>query len=357
MEPGALNFASCARISEDEYQKAVAGNSAPQAGDVLFSKDGTVGKVHLVTEEEPFAVLSSIAILRPNVGILESRYLAHALRTPSIVGQAESKKTGSALRRIILKDLKRVQFPLPPVEKQRRIAAILDKADAVRRKRQEAIRLTDELLRSAFLEMFGDPVTNPKGWMKGKVGDYLSFVTSGSRGWAKYYASTGARFIRSLDVKMNHISDDDAVFVNVPSGAEADRTRVQPGDVLLTITGSKIGRVAPVSEDIGEAYVSQHVAILRLDNRIRAPFLSMFMSDPRGGQRQITKAQYGQTKPGLNLQQIREFEIPIVPATQQDAFVDFQQKLGRTNQKYIEAESGSSELFESLVQRTFRGEL
>ena len=75
-----------------------------------------------------------------------------------------------------------LQIPLPPLEEQKRIAAILDKADAIRRKRQQAIQLADDFLRSVFLDMFGDPVTNPKGWEVKHLGDCLDFLTSGARG-------------------------------------------------------------------------------------------------------------------------------------------------------------------------------
>ena len=207
--------------------------------------------------------------------------------------------------------IKRFEIPLPPIDEQRRIAAILDKADAVRRKRKEAIALTEDLLRSAFLEMFGDPVTNPKGWKVQDLDSHLSFVTSGSRGWAKYYAESGDRFIRSLDVRMNYISDTESAYVNAPSGSEASRARIESGDVLLTITGSRIGRVAPVPKNYGVGYISQHVAILRTEHTILPQYLSFFLSLPSGGQRQIERMQYGQTKPGLNLSQIRRFQIPL----------------------------------------------
>lgn len=105
----------------------------------------------------------------------------------------------------------------------------------------------------------------------------------------------------------------DAVFVKPPNGAEADRTRVKPGDLLLTITGSRIGRVAPVSERLNGAFISQHVAILRLKAGLLPEFLSMFLSLDAGGQREIARVHYGQTKPGLNLDQIRELRAPVPP--------------------------------------------
>ena len=154
--------------------KADAGSSAPQVGDVLFSKDGTVGKVHVVRESKKFAVLSSLAILRPSTR-LDSNYLGHILRSPSVVRQASKNKTGSALRRIILGDIKKLTIPLPPLPEQKRIAAILDKADAIRRKRQQAIQLADDFLRAVFLDMFGDPVTNPKGWEVRPLGQISNF--------------------------------------------------------------------------------------------------------------------------------------------------------------------------------------
>ena len=97
-----------------------------------------------------------------------------------------------------------------------------------------------------------------------KLGDNLLFITSGSRGWSEYYSPTGQRFIRSLDVQMNYIGNEDMAFVLPPDNSEARRTQSKAGDVLLTITGSRIGRVAPVPDDLDGAFVSQHVAILRM---------------------------------------------------------------------------------------------
>ena len=93
---------------------------------------------------------------------LDDQYLFYFLPRP--LKQIEAKSNFVTVKHLSVKQIQAIKIPLPPLEEQRRIAAILDKADGVRRKRKEAIRLTKELLRSTFLEMFGDPVTNPKGW-------------------------------------------------------------------------------------------------------------------------------------------------------------------------------------------------
>src|SRR5262245_22227131 len=143
--------------------------------------------------------------------------------------------------------------------------------------RRYALELSDSFLPVAFLKMFGDPCENPKGIPVKELGEYLSFVTSGSRGWAEHYATQGARFIRAQDVLLNGFSDEAAVFVTVPEGAEAKRTRVHEGDVLLTITGS-VGRVAAVDARHAGGHISQHVAILRLKEGLSPRYLSMFLS-------------------------------------------------------------------------------
>ena len=93
------------------------------------------------------------------------------MKTDDCLTQASQSKTGSAIRRIILKDLKRVRFPLPPLTEQKRIAGILDAAEALRAKRREALTQLDTLIQSTFLDMFGDPVTNPMGWKVRSLGD------------------------------------------------------------------------------------------------------------------------------------------------------------------------------------------
>ena len=354
IQDGTIQLDSMNYISEERFN--LLGSGKIQQNDIIYCLRGSLGKTAIVQRIDEGAIASSLVIIRPN-DCLTTNYLYYFLTSP--LGQAEIRKydNGSSQPNLSAKSVKAYTLPLPPLEEQRRIAAILDKADAVRRKRRDAIRLTEELLRSMFLEMFGDPVTNPKGWKIDKLGNHLSFITSGSRGWSKYYSETGDRFIRSLDVRMNHISDSDSVFVKAPNNIEAKRTCISDNDVLLTITGSRIGRVAPIPKGIGTAYISQHVAILRPQSTILPKYLSFFLSLESGGQRQIAKMQYGQTKPGLNLSQISSFEILLPPVEQQTRFNDFwlRQELALEHQTC--ASKHENNLFSSFIQRAFKGDL
>ena len=173
MTNAGLDFVNCAFISNADFDYAVKSNSCPKVGDVLFSKDGTVGKVHVVKEELNFGVLSSIAILKPDKSKLFPDYLGHALKSPTILAAALRNKTGSAIRRIIVGDIKKLSIPVPSLDEQKRIAAVLEKADALRQKRRLALEKLDTLLRSVFLEMFGDPESNPYKIERVRLGKYI----------------------------------------------------------------------------------------------------------------------------------------------------------------------------------------
>jgi len=116
-------------------------------------------------------------------------WVYYYLRQESTRKKAELNMTGSAgQKRVPSSFLEEVLIPLPPLPEQKRIAAILEKADRLRRQRHYALELSDTYLQTVFLEMFGDPVTNPKGWIQERLGEKITYITSGSRGWARYYA-------------------------------------------------------------------------------------------------------------------------------------------------------------------------
>jgi type I restriction enzyme S subunit len=333
-------------VEEGDLVIASSGISFDEDG-LLRTRGAFVRSVHL-----PLCLNTSTIRFKPKRDT-DLRYLRFWLDSHEFRSQITRLVTGSAQQNFGPSHLENVSITLPPLSEQRRIAGQLDQTDRLRRTRRYALELNNTFLPAAFLGLFGDHVRNPKNLRIAELDDFLSFVTSGSRGWAEYYVPNGDRFIRSLDVRMNHISDKDAVFVNAPEGTEADRARVRTGDVLLTITGSQIGRVAPVPPRIDGAFVSQHVAILRLKPGILPVFLSMFMSLESGGQRQIARLQYGQTKPGLSLGQIHEFKIPVPPLPLQKQFAVLVARHERLRAVQREALRQAEHLFQSLLHRAF----
>lgn len=151
----------------------------------------------------------------------------------------------------------------------------------------------------------------PEGWVWASLDQLAEFITSGSRGWADYYSDAGATFIRSQNINTDCLDLSDIAFVNPPAGSEGARTRVQRDDVLLTITGANVGKAARVEAELGEAYVSQHVALIRMVETGLAELLHLFLTAEAGGRGQLRKEAYGAGKPGLNLQQVAAVSVPL----------------------------------------------
>jgi type I restriction enzyme S subunit len=352
-EDGQINFEE-----EREFREVKKGYTYFERGDVLLAKitpcfeNGKATRTLSLLNPIGFGS-TEFHVLRAGKGI-DPSYLFHIIWNSKLREVGANNMTGSAGQKRVPADfLKRLEIPVPALNEQRRIAAILDKADSLRRKRKRAVALVehgrDSVIESALQSNSSGQVAALK--------EYLEFITTGGRNWSQYYSQGGSRFIRSLDVRMNSISNEGLVYVTPPNNAEARRTCTRDGDVLLTVTGSRIGRVAELPVNLSGSYVSQHVAILRLNRKkLRPKFLSFFLSS-RAGQRQIQKWQYGQTKPGLNFRQIEGFLIP-------KASIDFQIYLEQAIERF-EALLGVQEvhsarltnLFSSLQSRAFSGHL
>jgi type I restriction enzyme S subunit len=154
-------------------------------------------------------------------------------------------------------------------------------------------------------------------WPTLTLGDLSEFVTSGSRGWSRYYSERGAMFIRSQDISQDRLDLSRVARVQLPhTSVEGARTRVQEGDVLITITGANVTRVAYVDGSIGEAYVSQHVALVRPHSPKSGSFLHLVLRSPTI-RRRLLQLAYGAGKPGLNLDQLRQLSLPAPPLSEQ----------------------------------------
>jgi type I restriction enzyme S subunit len=236
----------------------------------------------------------------------------------------ENSGQGGVRVRIYFDALAKLPLLLPPLAEQRKIAAILSSVDETIEKTEAVIAQLDVVKKAMLEELLtrGIPGRHsrfkqteigevPEEWRVVSLENLSAFLTSGSRGWAKHYAPSGATFIRSQNVRDGALDLTDRAFVSPPPGAEGERTRVACGDVLITITGNSVGNVALADDFPGPAYVSQHVGLVRLKDARLGAFVAMWLSPGSPGNRQVLAAQYGQSKPGLNLENIRRFLVPI----------------------------------------------
>jgi type I restriction enzyme S subunit len=295
----------------------------------------------------------------PNRDRVLPRYLFRFLETVDLYSYA-SKTAVPALRK---SDLEQIQVPLPDKSIQQRIAAILDKADAIRRKRQETIALTDELLRSTFLEMFGDPMMNPKGWPMMTIGEIASKsgqIVDGPFGSTlkpDCYVSDGVRVIRNFNIHDGCFDDSDFRHVTHEKFEEIRRSEARPGDLLISTKGT-VGDVCRMPELRGESVLSATGTVrIRIESAEWDPDFIVHQMIVPSYKAYIQRRQAGSIQKYLNLSGIREFVLFKPPVELQRSFAEFAERNRQLHARLALHQRGSEELFDSLVQRAFRGEL
>lgn len=164
----------------------------------------------------------------------------------------------------------------------------------------------------------------PDHWSATKLKWSTSMVTSGSRGWAQYYADEGDYFVRIGNLSRGSLDfdDSDVHYVQIPPGAEGARTMTRSGDLLFSIT-AYLGSVAVVDAEHAGAYVSQHVALARLSSNQLDPWYAGYVALSNSGQRQLREQAYGGTKIQLSLDDIRSLVLPLPSAEEQKLIVKF----------------------------------
>jgi len=164
------------------------------------------------------------------------------------------------------------------------------------------------------------PSRIPKNWVWVSLGDLSQLITSGSRGWKSYYSDSGNTFIRSQDIKFDKLLIDNKAYVSLPKKTEGKRAKVSNGDLLITITGANVGKCALVRDLSETAYVSQHVALVKLHSIIYTDYLHKWLTNGYGGREMLIGDSYGD-KPGLNLKQISSLVVPFPPIEEQKRIV------------------------------------
>jgi len=166
-------------------------------------------------------------------------------------------------------------------------------------------------------QVSADLQLSPVGWRWMTLEELSEYITSGSRGWKAYLANTGDAFIRSQDIKNDALIFENPAHVALPEKAEGKRTLVNAGDLLLTITGGNVGKCAIVPDLPYKAYVSQHVALIRLRDPKLSEFIHFWMINAYGGRSFLSRYIYGD-KPGLNLTQVGSIPIPVPPEVERN---------------------------------------
>jgi len=334
-----------------------------RAGDILVSTvRPNLNAVAVVPDDLHGATASTgFTVLRPNERKLSGNFLFHWVRSPAFISEMIKLATGQSYPAVSDKIVKASKVPLFPLDEQRRIAAILDQADALRRLRSRALDKLNTLGQAIFHEMFGDLRTNDRGWQEGvtlgDLAEVVSGITKGRKVKAEvlrevpYLAVSNVqdRFLKMDVVKTIDATED-----------EIDRFRLYRDDILLTEGGDpdKLGRGTLWKEQLPECIHQNHVFRVRVtDDRVRPTFLSWQLGSERGKAYFLQSAKQTTGIASINKTQINAFPLLLPPPELQKQFEerldDVEAGLGTYKKANIQLEN----LFASIQHRAFKGEL
>lgn len=233
--------------------------------------------------------------------------------------QLQKSGTGTTFKAITQNVIKNIEVPVPSLDEQERIVSkieeLFSKLDASVAELQTAKEKLKVYRQAVLKEAFAE------FQVKKPIREMTAIVTSGSRGWAKYYSSDGAKFIRIGNLTRDSIRIDfnEMQYVALPENAEGTRTKLHANDVLVSITAD-LGSIGLVPKTIGDAYINQHIALVRFVNPEQSEFMAWYLRSD-WGQKDLLKNKRGAGKLGLGLDDIRDTKVPVVSDEQAKTIV------------------------------------
>ena len=332
-----------------------------RSGDVLVSTVrpnlNAVGRVPV--ELDGATASTGFCVLRPRSEVADGAYLFYWVRSPRFVGEMVRRATGASYPAVSDRIVCESKIPLPPLDEQKRIAGILDAADALRVKRREALAELDTLLQSTFLDMFGDPVTNPMGWEIPALSEVTDEIYRYPTYFGIVYQNEGVPEIRGELIGKDGKLDTDPSKLRFIAQATSDkfsRTQLTAGDLVMTVRGT-IGKIGIVPAELSNANMTANLIRISPARSIIDPVFLLHVALGPYFLNQLSKASSSTTIKTIKALDLKVIPIPLPPLNRQHRFAAIAESVEqqKTGQRAHLAELDT--LFASLQSRAFRGDL
>ncbi|SFR09031.1 type I restriction enzyme, S subunit [Enterobacter sp. kpr-6] len=370
--------------------------------DIVISRAGSIGFSSLLKNPPSNAVFASYLIRFKPSDFFSELYLKRFLESGNYWNQLSSMSAGNAVQNVNAQKLSTLIVPIPPLVEQIIIAEKLDtllaQVDSTKARLEQIPQILKRFRQALMAAAVSGHLTEawrnkhcnidinnisvskykpnnglfeqakssvpeiPSSWQIIPSAHLIEYITSGSRGWADYYSTEGALFLRMSNVRYNttKLDLDDLQFVNLPGSVEGKRSHVKVDDLIISLTAD-VGRVARIDKDLGEAYINQHLALVRPTKNIDSEYFALCIASQNIGVKQIQFFKKGATKAGLGLDDIRSLAIPFPPLSEQQEIVRRVEQLfvyADTIEKQVNnALTRVNNLTQSILAKAFRGEL
>lgn len=364
VKSGELKNRYVTEVEEYITENAVKNSSAkliPKGSLLIAMYGATVGEISQLNFEA--ATNQAVCNILPDSKICDVNYLYRFLQSSK--NWLLSRRVGGGQPNISQSLIRDLEVPLPPLEEQRRIAAILDQADALRQKRQQSLEKLDQLLQAAFIEMFGDPVSNPKGWEIKNLKDLSTKIQSGNtpKGGSENYVEEGVIFLRSQNVWKNRVLLDDVVFIDEKTHKKMSGSSLKFEDILMTKTGrintenSSLGRAAIYLGADDSANINGHVYLIRMKKEVNKYFIVSILTLSSYYEYIRSICVGGIDKRQVNKEHLEYLPIIQPPIELQNKFEKISKHIEKQKKELTQQLEILNNLFNGLQQKAFTGRL
>lgn len=352
---GYLNLEDVRYLSERDYLKYKQ-KYQPSPDDVLVCNIGTIGKSLRIKESDQFLIAWNLFIIKLDNNLIFSQYFAHYLNHLTELKYFDKFLTGGTIKFINKKSMQDIPIPLPPLATQQKIAAILDVADAYRQKTKTLIEKYDQLAQSLFVDMFGDPVRNSKGFDLCTIRDLIID--------AKYGTSSASEekgvypYLRMNNITFKGYMDyTNLKYIDI---SEKDKSKylVKKGDVLFNRTNSKelVGKTGIIEAE-AEMIIAGYLIRVRVNELANPYYLWAHLNSNWAKLTLLNMCKSIVGMANINAQEMQEIKILKAPIALQNQFAERIQAIGKQKQQAQASLQKAEDLFNSLLQRAFKGEL
>jgi type I restriction enzyme S subunit len=366
---GIFDYIDLSAVDQDSKQirgaRKVRGGDAPSRARQLVSKGDilvstvrpNLNGVAIVPHELDGATASTgFCVLRVRPGLLNRSYLFHWVKSPPFVADMTRKATGASYPAVSDRIIFESTLPVPPLDEQRRIAEILDRAESLRAKRRAALAQLDILTHSIFLDLFGDPASNPKDWPLRALGELAKKMSDGPFGSnlkTSHYTETGVRVIRLQNIGVGAFLDEDKAYISERHFAELRKHECRPGDVLVGTLGDPNLRACIQPKWLELALNKADCVQFRADPRLaNAQFVCGLLNQP-STERMAQDLIVGQTRLRISMGRLRSLRVPVPPIEVQTQFAECIVAIDKLKNAINASTAECDKLFLSLQQRAF----